>query len=104
VASWLVKLASLGHDAASAKGYAFYADKIDSLGKAYLGDPLHSYIPPVANSGDILLVPSKLPFFSYGNPKTVEWRQSLSARSAEYYCFKVVNTTQSTYFFFVRMR
>ncbi|CAE6461815.1 unnamed protein product [Rhizoctonia solani] len=94
IASWLINLENLVHDAASAAGYAFYADKLDELGKAYLGDYLHSYSSLVVQSGDVLLVPSKLKFFSFGNLKTIKWMQRGSERSAEYYSFSVVNATQ----------
>ncbi|CAE6458129.1 unnamed protein product [Rhizoctonia solani] len=101
VAGWLTKLATTAHGAASAAGYARYADSIDALGKSYLGDYLHPYAPLIVESGDVLLVPSKLPWFSFGNKKTITWRQNLSQRTAEYYSFTVVNTTQSLSFCFL---
>ncbi|KAG9119788.1 hypothetical protein FRC07_005024 [Ceratobasidium sp. 392] len=94
VASWLVQLATTIHGVMCAAGYADLADKVDDLGKTYLGDYLHSYNLLVVQSGDVLLVPSELKSYSFGNRKTIKWKQNLLERSAEYYSFTVVNASQ----------
>ncbi|KAG9121178.1 hypothetical protein FRC07_002980 [Ceratobasidium sp. 392] len=94
VASWLDTLENLIHDVLCAKGYADLADQLDDLDKTYLGDPLLPFASLVVQSGDVLLVPSEPKSYNFGNLKTITWVQDLSKRSAEYYIFTVVNTTQ----------
>ncbi|KAG8718259.1 hypothetical protein FRC09_012928 [Ceratobasidium sp. 395] len=94
VASWLITAQNLVHDVLCAKGYADLADKIDELGKTYLGDLLHSFDSLVVQSGDVLLVPSVQKSYSFGNLKTITWVQNLFERSAEYFVFTVVNKSQ----------
>ncbi|CAE6521152.1 unnamed protein product [Rhizoctonia solani] len=96
VEGWIVKLGPpVAKLVLSVTGYGVYADQVDKL-KALLGDPLHSYNTAIVNSGDVLLVPSELKSYSFGNagPRTVQWKQ-ITMRSADYYCFTVADVTQS---------
>ncbi|CAE6421767.1 unnamed protein product [Rhizoctonia solani] len=95
VEGWIVKLGPpVAKLVLSVTGYGVYADQVDKL-KALLGDPLHSYNTAIVNSGDVLLVPSELKSYSFGNagPRTVQWKQ-ITMRSADYYCFTVADVTQ----------
>lgn len=97
VEGWLAKLSPVANAGAKValSAIGFGAVPLPDL-KTVFGHPLHSYNQTVVQLGDILLVPSELKTYATENPKTINWAQG-GDRSAQYYCFTVVNSTQSLY-------